>query len=103
MNLEHDPEKDFIQLKDNHIPKGSVMLESLFECEKVNIGSEDNPKWVNLGKFCNESKRNRFLELLKEFRNVFSWSYEYLKDFCHEKFTHEIPLKLNVAPFYKKL
>lgn len=69
----------------------------------MNIGSEDNPKWFNLGKFCKESEKDRFLKLLKEFRDVFAWSYEDLKNFHQGKFKHEISLKLNVAPFRQKL
>ena len=56
-----------IQLKGNHIPKGLVSLETLFDrkdhhlkknmkvreeqfgvCENINIGTEDNPKLINL-------------------------------------------------------
>lgn len=51
------------------------------ECEKVNIDTKDNPKLINLDKCCNESEKGRFLKFLKEFRDVFSWSYKDLKDF----------------------
>lgn len=69
----------------------------------MNIGSEDNPKLVTSIKCCNELERNRFLKLLKEFRDVFTWPYEDLKYFCQGKFKHQIPLKLNVVPFLQNL
>lgn len=73
------------------------------ECEKVNIGSEHNLKWVNLEKFCKESEKYRLLKLLKEFEDVFTWSYKYLKDLCRGKFKHEIPLKPNAMSFSQKI
>ena len=41
--------------------------------------------------------------LLKEYVDVFAWSYEYLKTYDTEIIQHKVPLKPNVKPFRKKL
>lgn len=106
----------------NWIPKGLVSLERLSdrndryvkeitsqnantsgEYEKVNIGDENNPKIVNLGKCCTPKERHLFIKLLQKFLDVFASSYEDLKDFRNGQFQHHIPLKLEVAPFKQKL
>ena len=116
LNHVDSSEDSLVQLKSNLIPKGLVTLESLFdrrdccfsknvkeveklssECEKVNIGLEDNP--VNLGQCYNELERNKFLKLLKAFGDVFSWYYKDLKDFRQGKFKHQVPLKPDMTPF----
>jgi len=40
---------------------------------------------------------------MKEFSNVFSWSYEDLKTFDTEVIQHKIPLKEDTKPFQQKL
>ncbi|KAH9308267.1 hypothetical protein KI387_036178, partial [Taxus chinensis] len=73
-----------IKLKGNKIPKGMVSLEDLFdkhdrymkskvsqgastitETEKVNIGSLDDPKMVNIGKFYTQEEKKKVVNLLK--------------------------------------
>lgn len=113
-----------LQLKGNKIPKGLVSLEHLFdrkdgyvkqrdkeapvvqssgEYEQINIGTNEDPKFVNLGKCCSEEEKTRFISLLIEFKDVFAWCYDDLKNFKDGKFQHHIPLKLGVNPFRQKL
>ncbi|KAH9288747.1 hypothetical protein KI387_032864, partial [Taxus chinensis] len=73
-----------IKLKGNKIPKGLVSLEDIFdkhdrymkskvsqraqkfaETEKVNIGSLDDPKMVNIGKCCTQEEKKKVVNLLK--------------------------------------
>jgi hypothetical protein len=84
-------------LKTNHIPKGLVPLERLFDNNDVskkssiqsqekdvvdcNIGTDTNPKIIKLSKALSEEKRSRYVNLMKEFVDVFSWSYEDLNIF----------------------
>ena len=41
--------------------------------------------------------------MLKEYVDVFAWSYEDLKTYDTRIIHHEVPLKLNVKPFRQKL
>lgn len=80
-----------VKLKGNHIPKGLMNLERLFnrrycstnktlmpnknssnEYEKINIGNDDDPKLVNLGTCCSMEEKVRLENLLKEFKDGFA-------------------------------
>lgn len=93
-------DEGIFQLKGNHIPKGLVSLESQFDrydalkspsppqgdinqsdYEKVNIGENEEPKCVNLGRCCTLEEKWIFFNLLKEYRDTFSWSYHDFKNF----------------------
>lgn len=112
---------EVIQLKGNKIPKGLVSLECLFDhhdvfskkkderiptiqdtggYERVNNGTEKDPKYVNLGKCCTLAEKERFISLLLECRDVFIWCYDDLKIFRDENFQHQVPLKPGTSPFW---
>jgi ribonuclease HI len=77
-----------VQLPSNHIPKGLVPLERLFDGNDVavkgkvpnedvdvaecNIGTEEDPKFVKLSSSLSREQRVEYVELLKEFTDVFS-------------------------------
>ena len=44
-----------------------------------------------------------YIKLLKEYVDVFSWSYEDLKTYDTGIIQHKVPLKANVKPFRQKL
>ena len=57
---------------------------------------------INIGKCCTLEERVEIRKLLIEFQDVFSWSYEDLKNFMVGKLKHEIPLKLEAKTFNQK-
>ena len=84
---EHQDELKF----DNFIPKGVRTLERMFDLndkfrrptnvkthssslqfELINLGTEIEPKCVNLGKCCSPGERNKFISLFKQYKDVFS-------------------------------
>jgi ribonuclease HI len=108
-----------VQLPSNHIPKGLVPLERLFDRNDValkvkgsneeadvtecNLGTEKNPKYVKLSSSLSEEQRSEYVKLLKEFVDVFSWKYEDLQTYDTSIIEHKIPLKDDTKPFRKKL
>ena len=105
-------------MEGNVIPRGLVTLESLFDkedkrkekvedtktsnslgYEKINIGSEEIPKIVLIGKKLSLEEKEEFMNFLKAYQDVFAWGYEDLKEFMNGKFKHQIPLKLGSTPF----
>jgi hypothetical protein len=98
-----------IQLPSNHIPRGLVPLESLFDKNDVvvkggvsnedadiaecNIGTQEKPKFVKLSSSLTNEQRAEYTELLKEFADVFAWAYEDLKTYDTSIIQHKIPLK----------
>ena len=73
------------------------------DIEDYNIGTEENPKMVKLSKTLPPDKKLKYVELIKEFQDVFAWSYEDLKSYDTFVIQHTIPLKENQKPFKQKL
>jgi hypothetical protein len=80
-----------VQLPRNHIPKGLVPLERMFDRNDVvvkvegstkesgvnecNLKTEEDPKWVKLSGTLSKEQRVEYARLLKEFADVFFWTY----------------------------
>jgi hypothetical protein len=98
-----------VQLPINYIPKGLVPLEILFygndvvvkgkvfiddsDINECNLGIEKNPKYVKMSSSLSEEKREEYTKLLKEFADVFAWTYEDLKTYDTSIIEHKIPLR----------
>jgi hypothetical protein len=124
-NLESHPHpkvffnKITIHFPRNHIPKGLVPLERLFDGNDVavkgsvsngyddttecNIGTQEEPKFVKLSSSLTKEQRDEYTKLLREFFDVFAWTYEDLKIYDTSFIEHKIPLKEEDNPFRKKL
>jgi hypothetical protein len=112
-------ERNIVQLPSNHIPRGLVPLERLFDRNDVslkgeiseddagtihcNIGTESEPKFVKLSRSLIEEQRSEYIGILGEFADVFAWTYEDLKTYDTSVIEHKIPLKGEANPFKKKL
>ena len=58
----------------------NVKTHNLFlQFDLINVGTEVELKYVNLGKCCSPSEINKFISLFKQYRDVFSWTYEEIK------------------------
>ena len=106
-------------LPNNHIPRGLVPLERMFDGNDVavkgnvsggdvdlsecNIGTQEEPKFVKLSSSLTNEQRVEYTELLKEFVDVFAWAYEDLKTYDTSVIEHKIPLKEEAKPFRQKL
>jgi hypothetical protein len=63
------------------------------ETRKVNIQTDSYPKYVNLGVNFTIEEVDKHLSLFKEYIDVFSWTYDDLKDYDKTIFHHIIPLR----------
>jgi hypothetical protein len=116
---ENDVDFDILQLKNNVLPRGLVLLEDLFdfndeakklkieasgkEVEDCNIGTEENPKIIKLSKSLPPEQKRKYIENFKEYIDVFSWGYEDLKSYDKSIIQHRIPIKEEHKPFRQKL
>ncbi|KAI5436041.1 hypothetical protein KIW84_022471 [Lathyrus oleraceus] len=63
------------------------------QIELVNLGSEDDVKEVKIGsQLCPEAKKG-LITLLREYSDVFSWSYQDMPELDSEIVEHRFPLK----------
>lgn len=104
------------------MPKNIVKMEKLFDLqdkfkrstntktsrsslklEVINLGTQHNPKTINLGTNCTHVERTTFIKLFKEYKHVFTWNYEDLKTYDMKIIHHMIPLKEYAKPFQQKL
>jgi len=96
-------------LKNNIFPRGLVPLEELFdfndvakkpnieasgkEVEECNIGIEGKPKMIKVSKSLSPKQKHKYIELFKEYVDLFAWSYEDLKSYDTSIIQHKIPIK----------
>jgi hypothetical protein len=89
-----------IELKTNHMSKGLIPLERLFDhndvSKKVVIQTEEtnvedcdislyvNPRLVKISRKLSQKHKESYVELMKHYSDIFSWSYEDLKVFDTE-------------------
>jgi hypothetical protein len=112
-------ERNIVQLPINHIPRGLVPLERIFDRNDVslkgeisedyvdtiqcNIGAESEPKFVKLSRSLTKEERFEYVGLLREFADVFTWTYGDLKTYDTSLIEHKNPLKGEAKPFRQKL
>ena len=110
---------EIIDLHDGPLPKGIIPLERLFdqndmytgkmssqvddEVIEFNIGTKESLKMVKFGKGTTSNEREKLISLIREFKDVLSWSYEDLKAYREYVIDHAIPLKEGKKPFRQKL
>ena len=70
--------------------------ENVMDC---NIGTREKPGILNISKAISMEQRERYVKLLKEYVDIFSWSYKDLKTYDTNIIQHKVPLKPNVKPF----
>jgi hypothetical protein len=111
--------RDIVQLKNNIIPKGLVLLEKLFDKNDVarnpkitandedfkdcNIETQENPKIIKLSKTLSPEVKQYYINIKKDFPDVFTWSYDDLKVYDTKVIQHVIPLKEDQRPFKQKM
>jgi hypothetical protein len=82
--------------------KGRVSDEDA-DTTECNIGTQEEPKFVRLSSSLTRGQRVEYTELLREFVDVFAWTYEDLKTYDTSVIEHKIPLKEEARPFRQKL
>ena len=56
-----------------------------------------------MSKSLSEKEKKKYIGLLKEFVDIFAWSYQDLRTYDTSIIQHKIPLKPNTKPFKQKL
>ena len=111
--------KKILHLKGNSIPWGLVPLENIFyandvskepqlvpsceDVEDVNVGTEYHPKVIKFLRTISSEANHKYISLMKEKSDVFSWSYNDLKAYDTNIIQHTIPIKKDEMHFKQKL
>ena len=73
------------------------------EAKTINLGGPDNVKEVRIGTQMAELQRKELVGLLKEYQDVFAWSYKDMPGLDTDIVVHRIPLRSEVKPIKQKL
>jgi len=73
------------------------------ETQPINLGTDDELKMVQMGNTLTSSKRDALIALLKEFKEVFAWSYEDMPGINTDIVQHCIPTDLAMKRVKQKL
>ena len=68
------------------------------QLEEVNLWTDEETKPVNLAKEMPPKEKSAMLTLLKEFRDVFAWSYENMRGLDPQLYQHQIHLSKDAKP-----
>ncbi|KAI5396067.1 hypothetical protein KIW84_062311 [Lathyrus oleraceus] len=80
-----------------------IIQPHLENLETVNLGSEDCVREVKIGVLLEESVKKGLIELLREYVDVFAWSYEDMPGLDTDIVQHFLPLKPKCVPVKEKL
>jgi hypothetical protein len=61
------------------------------------------PKWSKYQNTFQAQIKSKYVELLRQYKDVFAWSYDDLKTYDTSVIEHKIPLKHGIKPFRQKL
>lgn len=71
--------------------------------EVINLGTDEEVKEVKIGVALEDSVKERLVRMLKEFSDVFAWSYRDMPGLDTEIVMHKLPLKEDCPPVKQKL
>src|SRR3954467_7516283 len=71
--------------------------------EIINLGSDGNRKEVKIGASLSSEIRESLIQLLREFSDVFAWSYQDMPGLDTSIVEHHLPLKAECPPVKQKL
>ncbi|KAI5411503.1 hypothetical protein KIW84_056545 [Lathyrus oleraceus] len=80
-----------------------IIQPHLEDLETVNLGSEDYVPMVRIGALLEESVKKGLIELLREYSDIFVWSYEDMSGLDTDIVQHFLPLKPECVPVKQKL
>ena len=73
------------------------------ETQTINIGTKEDPKPVLICSTLTLEENSELTNLLKEYKNVFAWSYQDMPGIDPEIVQHRIPLYPDAKPVKQKL
>ncbi|KAI5444202.1 hypothetical protein KIW84_012721 [Lathyrus oleraceus] len=80
-----------------------IIQPHLENLETINLGSEDCVRMVKIGALLEESVKKGLISLLREYSDIFAWSYEDMPGLDTDIVQHFLPLKPECVPVKQKL
>ncbi|KAI5389621.1 hypothetical protein KIW84_075058 [Lathyrus oleraceus] len=83
--------------------EGKVIQPHEEQIEVVNLGTDEVKKEVKIGAALEESVKSRMVALLREYVDIFAWSYQDMPGLDTDIFMHKLPLRADCPPVKQKL
>ena len=118
MAIDETDHEKYLSNPSNIIPKSVISLENFYDLQDkfrqttnfktqsstlnyiaINMETEQDPRFINLGVHCSHDEKISFIKLLKEFKDIFSWTYDELRTFNTSIMHHNIPMKPEVKSY----
>ena len=71
--------------------------------EAINLGTEEERREVKIGTTLSPTIREKLIDLLREYSDVFAWSYQDMPGLDTDIVVHRLPLREECAPIKQKL
>jgi hypothetical protein len=71
--------------------------------ELINLGTNEEKREIKIGALLEASIKERVIDLLKEYVDIFAWSYQDMPGLDPEIVEHRLPLKPGCPPVKQKL
>ena len=68
------------------------------ELEIINIGSEESPRPISISSALSQEERTELIRLLKEYQDVFAWTYDEMPGLDEKLVTHHLHVKPGSKP-----
>ncbi|RDX82944.1 hypothetical protein CR513_36188, partial [Mucuna pruriens] len=78
--------------------KGPKLQSGAKELEIINLGKKEEAREIRVGKQLSPDLRQRLVELLKKYIDIFSWSYRDMPGLDTTIVEHKLPLIPNIVP-----
>jgi hypothetical protein len=70
----------------------------LEEVENYNVRTNEDPKMVKISKYLPSQIKSKYVELLRNYKDVVAWSYDDIKTDDTSLIEHKIPLEHSIKP-----
>ena len=87
----------------NYVARSPKVAPRDDEVEECNIGTEEDPKVIKISKNMTQESKEKYIKIMKEFYDVFAWTYDDLIVYDTGVIQHSIPIQKNAKPFKQKL
>ena len=100
--MQHYLDEDTSSIHD-HSPTGQRVSPITGDTEIVDFGTTDKPRELKFGSDLSADERQRFIQLLGSYLDVFAWSYKDMPGLDPSIVQHCLPLLPHVRPVKHKL
>ena len=69
----------------------------------INLGTKEDPKEVKIGALLHPDVKRRLIELMKDYVDIFAWSYQNIPGLDTDIVEQHLPLKPECPPIKQKL